>query len=79
MVQCANCQNIAEYTYQITEGYVIHYCETHLPRVLGNLKSTGELALKIAEEKPVEVEAPKTKKKSAILEEAPEEESPTEK
>jgi hypothetical protein len=31
MVTCANCANNATYTYTIANGFVVYYCDKHLP------------------------------------------------
>jgi hypothetical protein len=85
MSTCANCDKDAMYTYEVTDTFYIDYCEYHLPRFLhtmknnGMLKTTSTFATAAAEAlsalAPVEEvveEAPKSsKKKAAVVEEAP--------
>lgn len=81
MVKCANCNRDALYTYQVSGSYVLHYCQSHLPKFLIAKKNAGLLALQVPAvivEEPV-VEAPKTsKKKEPVVEETPVEETSTE-
>jgi hypothetical protein len=57
MTTCANCQSEALYTYAVTEQYLIHYCQLHLPRFLLSQKQAGQLPLRpttpVVEEVPV--------------------------
>lgn len=87
MLTCANCDKDALYTYEVTDTFVINYCEYHLPRFLhtmkngGMLKTTASFANEAADALAAlaVVEAPKpSKKKTTVVEEAPVEETPTE-
>lgn len=92
MATCVNCATDAMYTYEITDSFSIDYCQYHLPRFLHTMKNGGllkttevfaaETAGALAALAPVEeevVEAPKSsKKKTAVVEEVPVEETPTE-
>jgi hypothetical protein len=73
MIKCANCAADADYTYAISVGNLINYCEKHLPNFLASRKASGQLALVV----PAIVEEPKTSKKKTtdtVVEEVPEEE-----
>lgn len=72
MVTCVNCSREALYTYQISQNYLIHYCQAHLPKFLVAKKNAGLLALQVPAA-PVVEEAPKTSKKKAVVEEKVEE------
>jgi hypothetical protein len=76
MITCANCQSEALYTYQINPDYLVHYCQSHLPRFLTAARDAGQLNLVV----PVaETPAPSKKKTtvSAPVEEpAPVDETP---
>jgi hypothetical protein len=45
MTTCANCQNEAIYTYPVSDNFLIHYCQYHLPKFLTNQKRAGQLPL----------------------------------
>lgn len=86
MVNCVNCSREALYTYQVSSSYIIHYCQSHLPKFLVAKKNAGLLPLVVPTpvvEEPV-VETPKpSKKKEVVVEEPvvdepPVEETPTE-
>jgi hypothetical protein len=81
MVKCANCNRYALYTYQVSSSYIIHYCQSHLPKFLLARRNAGQLPLIIPAPVVVEpvVEAPKTsKKKEVVVEEPVVEETPVE-
>jgi hypothetical protein len=83
---CANCSRDALYTYAVSESYLLHYCQYHLPRFLTSQKNAGLLALQVPApvvEEPVAVEAEvvkpsKSKKSTPAVEEPAVEETPTE-
>lgn len=79
-MKCANCQRDALYTYQISGGYSIHYCQAHLPGFLTSQKKAGLLPLQVP--KPVETPAKSSKKKEVtpepVAEETSAEETPEE-
>jgi len=71
MVNCANCNADAEYSYSISLENVIHYCGTHLPNFLYGRRNSGDLALIVPA--PVEEPAKPSKKKitEPVVEETP--------
>jgi hypothetical protein len=73
MNKCANCENEAFFAYLITSTAKINYCKKHIP---GFLKSKSYAARLIKLEKQTVVEAPKTSKKKAVVEETPVVEEP---
>ena len=76
MVKCVNCNREALYTYQVSGSYIIHYCQSHLPKFLIAKRNAGQLPLIVPA--PV-VETPKpSKKKETIVEEPVVEEPPVE-
>jgi hypothetical protein len=70
MATCANCTGDALYTYTISDGYRINYCQYHLPRFLLPARAAGMLPLF---EEPVEKPA---KAKKAVTQDS-EGEEPT--
>lgn len=82
MVTCANCPREALYTYEVSQDYLIHYCQNHLPRFLTSHKNAGLLGLKVTapvvEEAPVVTKTKKEKKEETVVEEPVVEDSPTE-
>ncbi len=78
-MKCANCQRDALYSYPVSGGYAINYCQSHLPGFLASRKKAGLLPLqtpKVVEE-PAPAKASK-KKEVEPVEEAPVEELPEE-
>lgn len=75
MVKCVNCSRDALYTYQVSSSYVIHYCQSHLPKFLINKRNAGLLPLIVPA--PI-VEPPKPSKKKEVVEEPVVEETPVE-
>ena len=85
MITCANCSREALYTYQVSDAYLIHYCQNHLPKFLVNKKNAGLLPLispapvvEAVVEEPVVEETVKASKKKAVSEETVVEDTPTE-
>lgn len=93
MASCANCSNDALYTYKVSEGYGIDYCQYHLPNFLNGLTNSNVVAytpefIALKEEAVAEAAPSKKKKASAVVEpveeetpvveETPVEETPTE-
>lgn len=67
---CANCHRDALYTYEVSAGYLINYCQYHLPKFLTSKKNAGLLTLQVPA--PVVVEEPvvkPSKKKAEVVEE----------
>jgi len=65
MAVCANCTQEALYTYPVSAGYNLHYCQYHLPKFLTSRRDAG--LLPIIEDAP----APKAKKSAAVTPEEP--------
>jgi hypothetical protein len=82
MIKCANCPADAEYTYAISEEFLINYCEEHLPKFLISRKTSGQLNLVVPAivEDVVEEPVKSSKKKTSdpVVEDVPEEEPVTE-
>ena len=68
MVTCANCSGEALYTYQVSDSYLINYCQYHLPKFLVGKKNAGQLPLVT----PKPAKAVKETKVEAVVEEEPE-------
>jgi hypothetical protein len=72
MSTCSNCSAPVKYEYRVADALIASYCDAHLPRFLYPQKKIGALT-----PKPVEItaELPKaSKKKTAVVEDAPTEE-----
>lgn len=76
-MNCANCTTPAMYEYKIAEVKSVFYCSKHLPRFLEPLRKAGNLALtahSVSENESAlaQLSPSKSKKKSAPVVEAPE-------
>jgi hypothetical protein len=72
MYPCANCSANADYSYQVNDSIITHYCEQHLPYFLQSKKNSGEITLitpPVIEEKP----SKKKKEEEVIVETVAEE------
>ena len=69
MVKCANCPGEAMYTYKVSDDYLIHYCQYHLPKFLIGKRNAGQLPL-------VAPKTTKTSKTTPVVEEPVVEEEP---
>jgi hypothetical protein len=66
MPTCANCSEVALYTYQVADGYNINYCQAHLPRFLFSRRDAGLLPVVSIEPVVEPTPAPKSKKSAPV-------------
>jgi hypothetical protein len=60
-MKCANCSENADYVYEVTPSYKVHYCGRHLPKFLSTRAKSGELNVPLV----VPPAAPTVSKKKA--------------